>query len=651
MKGFRNAVVTCVGPPLQACGDAIQHRGLLPKISASPQRLLIHNGLAGPSADAYHRFVPDLVPPKFDPIRVRADFPTLAVPSREGRPVVYLDNGATTQKPHVVIDAVSDFYRHHNANIHRAVHQLSQSATDAFEHARIKVQRFLNAPAKEEVLFTRGTTESINLVANGIATALATRPGDEILLSTLEHHSNIVPWQMAAQRHGLTIKVIPIDDHGELDYAALPTLVSAKTKLIAITHTSNALGTIIDLSRIVAEARRVGAAVLVDGAQRVGHHSVDVRALGVDFYAFSSHKLFGPTGVGVLWGRCELLERLPPYQGGGDMIRTVSFEGTTYADLPNKFEAGTPDIAGVIGLGVAIDYVQSLDRAAVAAHEHDLLTYATDRLRSIDGLRIVGSAPHKTSIVSFVLESPAIDPHTLGTLLDGEGIAVRTGHHCCMPLMNRLGVGGTVRASFAFYNTRDDVDRLHDALIKIRQSFAVPGTIDLHTAVAGPNDPIPWAPPAAASPDEAAATLIEDFDLFDDWTGKNEYLLDLSKKVRALPDAAKTEATRVHGCQSTVHLVGRLKPNTRDVIEFAAQSDAFIVNGLIYLLTTLFSGQRADAVLGFDIESFFERLGLNQHLSMGRRNGLAGMASRIRKLAAAHASPAAIDKLKAGVTS
>ncbi|HQY88485.1 MAG TPA: cysteine desulfurase, partial [Tepidisphaeraceae bacterium] len=315
------------------------------------------------------------------------DFPILS--TRAGsRDFVYFDNGATTQKPYAVIEAIDSYYRNSNANIHRAVHQLSQRATDLFESTRVKVQRFINAPAREEVIFTRGTTESINLVASSFC-AKFMNAGDEIVLSALEHHSNIVPWQLAAERHGLTIRVIPIDDSGELLYDELPKLINQRTKLIAITHTSNALGTIVDISQIVAHAKRVGARVLVDGAQWVGHNLLDVQKLGVDFYAFSGHKLFAPTGSGVLWGKRELLDAMPPYQGGGDMIHTVSFEKTTYAELPNKFEAGTPDIAAIVGLGAGIDYLNSLDFSARFAHEQRLLEYATRKLDEV-GVRIIG---------------------------------------------------------------------------------------------------------------------------------------------------------------------------------------------------------------------------------------------------------------------
>lgn len=596
----------------------------------------------------YHRSVTR----PFDLARIRADFPTLSQ-TVNGHPLSYLDNGATTQKPAAVIDAMNDFYRTSNANIHRAVHHLSQHATDLFEQARLKVQRFINAPSKETVIFTRGTTESVNLVAHGF-TRVAMKPGDEIVVSNLEHHSNIVPWQIAAAERGLTLRVVPIDDAGELRYDELPELLSERTKLIAITHTSNALGTIIDIPRVVAEAKNVGAAVLVDGAQWVGHSPVDVQALGVDFYVFSSHKLFGPTGVGVLWGKREWLEKMPPYQGGGDMIKTVSFkDGTTFAHPPNKFEAGTPDIAGVIGLGAAIDYLNALDRDGAAKHEHALLDHCMKQLEAVGGIRIIGTAKNKASIVSFVMDEPHVDAHTLGTLLDGEGVAVRTGHHCCMPLMERLGIGGTVRASMSFYNSMEDVDQLVAAVKKVSNSFRRTPTAAKPSA-AGPNDLVAYGRSVAASPEDAASELIEDFDLFDDWEQKNEYLIDLGKKLSPLPKWAKTEGNRVHGCQSTVYMTGRRRPDYTEgdapIIEFAAESDAFIVNGLIAILLRLFSGQRAADVLAFDVNAFFQKIGFNHHLTMGRRNGLAGMVSRVRRLAAANADEATIAKLKASAT-
>ena len=360
----------------------------------------------------------------FDAGKVRAAFPLIA-----GGKEVYLDSGATTQKPNAVIDAEAAFYRTTNANIHRGVYRLSQDATEAFEAARQKVAAFIGCDDPAEVIFTRGTTESINLVASSHAEALL-NPGDEIVLSMLEHHSNIVPWQMAAERTGAVIRVIPIDDRGELLLDEYERLLSPRTKLVAVTHLSNALGSITNVGRIVEGARRVGAKVLVDGAQWVGHYPTDVRALGCDFYVFSAHKLYGPTGVGVLWGRRELLEAMRPYQGGGDMIETVTFAKTTYAQLPNKFEAGTPNIAGVVGLGAAVDYVSTLDWGAMHRHERALLDRVTQRLMAMPRVRIIGTAPEKSSVVSFVVDGMgALD---VGTKLDAAGIAVRTGHHCCM---------------------------------------------------------------------------------------------------------------------------------------------------------------------------------------------------------------------------
>lgn len=577
-------------------------------------------------------------PIPFDVQKVRRDFPILST-RVHGRPLIYFDNGATTQKPKQVIDAIDSYYRNSNANIHRAVHQLSQRATDLFESTRVKVQRFINAPAREEVIFTRGTTESINLVAHSFCSRFM-KAGDEILLSTLEHHSNIVPWQLAAERHNLKVQVIPIDDDGDLRYDEIERLVTDRTRIVALTHTSNALGTMIDLSHLVAQAKRVGAKVLVDGAQWVGHYPPDVQKLGVDFYAFSGHKLFAPTGSGVLWGRRELLEAMPPFMGGGDMIHTVSFEKTTFAELPNKFEAGTPDIAAVVGLGAAIEYLDSLDISGRNAHERRLLEHGTRRLEEA-GARIIGRAKNRSSIVSFVMDgskgSVKIDPHALGTLLDVEGIAVRTGHHCCMPLMDRLGLSGTVRASFSFYNTIEEIDQLASAIEKIKHNFPA-------RAVAHPAPAIPSG--SRQSIDQIADELVDDFNLFDNWNDRYAYLIELGEKLPKLAENEKTEANRVHGCQSTVFLSARKKAGTTDRLEFDAESDASIVQGLIAVLTRLFSGQRAGDIIAFDVEGFFERIGISANLMMTRRNGLAAMVKRIKTLAGLIDS----QPTKAGVT-
>jgi cysteine desulfurase/selenocysteine lyase len=401
-----------------------------------------------------------------DVARVRADFPILAR-TVHGRPLVYLDNAATSQKPRSVIDAEAQYYAQLNANVHRGVHRLSQEATDAYEGARDVVQGFLNAARREEIVFVRGTTEAINLVANSFGARFG--PGDEILITGMEHHSNIVPWQLVCERTGAVLKVARVTDDGELDVEDFARLLGPRTRFVALTHVSNALGTINRVRELVALAHECGAPVLLDGAQAVPHVAVDVQALDCDFYAFSGHKLYGPTGIGVLYGKYALLDAMPPWQGGGDMIRQVSFAGTTWNDLPYKFEAGTPNIAGAVGLGEAVRYVEGFAPGAVAAHERGLLAYATELAATIPRLRPIGTARDKAAILSFIIED--VHAHDVGTILDLEGVAVRTGHHCAMPLMERFGVPATVRASFALYNTHDEVDALFAALRKVREVF------------------------------------------------------------------------------------------------------------------------------------------------------------------------------------
>ncbi len=401
----------------------------------------------------------------FDVEAIRADFPILHQ-KINGKPLVYLDNAASSQRPRSVIDAISTYYEHDHANVHRGVHTLSQRATDAYEGARESVRRFINARSTKEIIFVRGTTEAVNLVA---ASFLRPRikAGDEILISWLEHHANIVPWQMLAEQTGAILKVIPISQSGEVDFAAFETMIGPRTKLLALAHVSNALGTIIPVEKFIAVAKRHGVPVLLDGAQAVPHTSIDVQKLDCDFYCFSGHKMCGPTGIGVLYGREALLDAMPPWQGGGDMILSVSFSGTTYNQLPWKFEAGTPNISGVVGLGAAIQYLEALGMDRIAAYEHSLLEYATARLTTVPGLRIVGTAPHKAAVVSFVLEG--IHPHDIGTILDSEGVAIRTGHHCAMPVMDFFSIPATARASFAFYNTTPEIDKLVEALLKARE--------------------------------------------------------------------------------------------------------------------------------------------------------------------------------------
>ena len=391
--------------------------------------------------------------------KIRADFPILSQ-KVNGKPLVYFDNGATSQKPQVVIDAIAKYYQEINANIHRGVHTLSQLATDAYELSRGKMQHHINAKHAHEVLFTSGTTHGVNLVANGFASLL--KSGDEVLVSALEHHSNIVPWQMLCERTGATLKVIPMNEKGELILSAFDQLLSEKTKIVTVNHISNALGTINPIKYIIDKAHEFGAAVFIDGAQAVPHLKPDVQALDCDFYAFSGHKMCGPTGTGILYGKEAWLNKLPPYQGGGEMIKEVTFEKTTYADLPHKFEAGTPNIAGGIVLGTAVDYMNAIGFENIQAQELALLEYGTQRLLEIEGLRIFGTSENKTSVISFNIDG--IHPYDIGTIIDKLGIAVRTGHHCAQPIMNFFEIPGTIRASFSFYNTKEEVDQLIDAL-------------------------------------------------------------------------------------------------------------------------------------------------------------------------------------------
>ncbi len=404
----------------------------------------------------------------FDVERVRADFPILAQ-KVHGKPLVYFDNAATSQKPRAVIDAISGYYEGTNANIHRAVHHLSEQATEEYEAARATVQKFINAASPTEIIFVRGTTEGINLVAQTYGRAQI-HAGDEVIVTDMEHHSDIVPWQLLCEDRGAKLRVVPINDRGELILEEYAKLLGPKTKLVCVTHVSNALGTINPVRKIVDMAHSHGIPVLVDGAQAVPHLKVDVQALDCDFYSFSGHKVYGPTGIGVLYGKKALLEAMPPYQGGGDMILSVTFEKTTYNRLPYKFEAGTPDIAGVIGLGAALEYVGGLGIENIGAYEHELLNYATAAVSSIPGLKIIGTAREKAGVLSFTLEN--IHPHDIGTILDREGIAIRTGHHCSQPVMKRFGVDSTARASFAMYNTKQEVDALVRGIEKVKEVFA-----------------------------------------------------------------------------------------------------------------------------------------------------------------------------------
>lgn len=575
---------------------------------------------------------------------LRAQFPILETRVHD-RPLAYLDNGASTQQPRQVIQAVSEYHTQYHANIHRGVYQLSRTATRMHDYAREVVAHFLHAAEPAECLFTRGTTESINLVAASWGRS-SLGPGDEIILSTLEHHSNIVPWQMICEATGARIRVIPIDDAGQLRMDEYLRLLSPRTRLVAVNHVSNALGTINPVAEIIAAAHEVGALALIDGAQWVAHGVTDVQALDADFYAFSGHKLYGPTGIGVLYGKRRLLELMPPYQGGGDMIEQVSFERTTYAGLPNKFEAGTPHIAGAVGLAAAIEWLAGVGFERIGAHEQGLLDHATARLAAVPGLEIKGTASRKASLVSWVMVEPPIGTLDIGMQLDLRGICIRTGHHCCQPLMDRLGISSTARASFGVYNTLEEIDRLADALLEIataaREKARRVTTTDMPGMTAAPTavsaDEVQYPGAVADSPEAAADEIAEIFELLPDWPMRHQQIMDLGERLQAMPASLKTEQSYVPGCQSQVHLIARIRPDSPDILEFVADSDAGIVRGLIAILQRLYSGQRTSAILAFDAHAFFARLGLDEHLSMTRRNGLSAMVERIRRLAAEHVS-------------
>ncbi|HUA58785.1 MAG TPA: cysteine desulfurase [Verrucomicrobiae bacterium] len=408
------------------------------------------------------------ISPTFDVEKIREDFPVLKQ-TVHGKPLIYLDSAATAQKPNCVVDAIRHFHEVDCANIHRGVHELSQRSTAAYEETRVKAKKFLNSRSRDELIFVRGTTEGINLVSNTWG-RVNVKPGDEVVISAMEHHSNIVPWQMLCEINGARLRVIPMNDRGELILEEYEKLLNPRTRMVAVAHVSNALGTINPVKQIIAMAHRAGAVTLIDGAQAAPHICVDVQDLDADFYTFSGHKVCGPTGIGILYGKTRLLEAMPPYQGGGDMIRTVTFEKTTYNDLPYKFEAGTPNIAGGIGLGASIDYVNHIGLDKIAAYEHELLIYGTEKLSAIPGLRLIGTAREKAAVLSFVMEG--IHPHDIGTVLDLEGIAVRTGHHCAQPVMDFFHVPATTRASLAFYNTVAEIDALAAGLAKVKEVFA-----------------------------------------------------------------------------------------------------------------------------------------------------------------------------------
>ena len=552
---------------------------------------------------------------------IRQQFTVLSQEAH-GYSLVYLDNAATTQKPEKVIDAISAYYRESNANVHRASHFLSAKSTRAFETAREKVQHFLNAASSDEVIWTSGTTEAINLVANSWGRGQL-QAGDEILLTCLEHHANIVPWQIIAEATGATIKVVDIMPSGELCMDSFKTQLNSRTRLLAVTHASNAIGTIPPVKAMITAATAVGAITLVDGSQAVAHMPVDVQELGCDFYVFSGHKVFGPTGIGVLYGRKELLNAMPPWQYGGEMIKKVSFTGTSFNTLPFKFEAGTPNVAGVIGLSAALDFVNHLDMDRLAAHEEILRKKAETGLKQIPGTRIVGEACNKVSVVSFVCDQ--LHNQDIGLLLDQQGVAVRTGHHCTMPLMERLGLPGTVRVSFTIYNTEEDVDQFLLALKNI-----------LDDACQTEASQVVADQPAAEGLPEFYDTVKQFTDLpvspvlssSHNWQEKYRQIMLLGKQLPVLPGHWKTSDAQLHGCESNVWIHHYYDQETMSLY-FAADSDARVIRGLIALVLSQVNGRKPEHISRLDIDQLFTDMGLLTHLSPSRGNGLKAIVAEI----------------------
>jgi cysteine desulfurase/selenocysteine lyase len=576
--------------------------------------------------------VHDSPAPAFDVEAIRREFPILRR-TVNGRPLVYLDNAATSQKPLCVIDAVRDYYTRLNANVHRGIHRLSQEATDAYEEARRKVARFIGAGDEREVVFVRGATEAINLVAHGFVEPRL-REGDEVLVTGMEHHSNIVPWQIVCARHGAKLRHVPIDDRGAISIADVERMATPRTKFVSVVWVSNALGTINPVADIIRIAHARGIPVLVDACQAVQHLAVDVRALGCDFLAFSGHKTYAPTGIGALWGRMDRLEEMEPWQGGGDMIRTVSFEGSTWNGIPARFEAGTPHIEGAIGLGAAIDWMARIGIGEIEKHEARLLEYGTRRLLAVPGLRMIGTAPQKASVMSFVVEGThATD---LGALVDQEGVAVRVGHHCAQPVMDRFGVPGTLRASLAAFNTEADIDALVRALEK---ALAISRGAKAQAAS-------PAAPPAPAGDGSIAAAMdavVAEFSRYESWEDRYEAIIAAGEALAPFPAEHKTDANIVKGCQSVVHMHSELD-GTR--MRLYGTSDAAIVRGLIALLLRVYDNRTPTEVLATP-PAFIQRLGLNENLTQGRANGLASMIEQIRLYALAFQRVAALRQAQA----
>lgn len=579
--------------------------------------------------------------PTFDDIRQQ--FPLLSQ-TVHGHPLIYLDNAATTQKPVSVIESVDRYYREHNANVHRAAHFLSACTTHAFEASRETVRLFINARFAEEVIWTRGATEAINLVANSWGRSQL-QPGDEIILSRLEHHANIVPWQLLAEATGATIRVVELDENGSPDRQQFRQLLSDKTRLVAMAHISNAIGTISPIREITALAHNAGALVLVDGSQAVAHQTVDVQDVGADFYVFSGHKVYGPTGIGVLYGRRELLESMPPWQGGGEMIERVSFSGTRFNSLPFKFEAGTPNIAGAIGLGKALEFLSALDFAAMQSHENRLRRLVEEGLAQINGIRLIGQAEHKAPVVSFV--SSHHHNQDIGLMLDQQGIAVRTGHHCAMPLMESLNLNGTVRASFALYNTSAEALALVEALEKLHHTPLYDVPAGMASSMAGE---VKTSGENARPPEQQMTrTIIELPKIYrqqapdpvaianrlnglSGWQERYRQIMLLGKELPVLSHQWRSDEARLHGCESSVWLHYHYDDETMGLY-FIADSDARVIRGLIAIVLAVFSGKTPEAIEGEDIETWFRELDLFSHLSPSRGNGLRAIVKEIQAIA------------------
>lgn len=553
---------------------------------------------------------------EFDVQSIRSDFPILRRTVYDGKRLVFLDSAASAQRPQVVIDSVSRYYETYHANIHRGAHALATEATEAYEDARKTIARFIGAALPEEIVFVRGATEGINLVAQTYGKARI-EDGDEILITEMEHHANIVPWQMLCEDVGAKLRVVPVNDKGEFVWDEFERLLGPRTKLVAVTHVSNTLGTINPVRDIVEAAHRQDVPVLIDGAQAVPHMRVDVSVLDCDFYTFSGHKLFGPTGIGVLYGKEQLLRAMPPYQGGGAMIRTVSFDKTTFEDPPYKFEAGTPHIAGAIGLAAAVDYVEKIGLQRIGEYERELVAYGQERLRAIDGLRLIGTADEHASILSFVVEG--IHADDIGRIIDREGVAVRVGHHCTQPLMKRFGVSATVRASLAFYNTKEEVDALVAAVRKAIHVMTRTCPIE-HAEVR----------PSTETIEQTQDRIVSEFSAITDWEERYQKIIDLGRRHPHIPEELKQDKFIVRGCQSTVWLHAKLENDGR--VTFTAESNAMIVNGLITLLLRVYSGRTADEIIRTQ-PRFITEIGLSTHLSQARANGLAAMLEQIKNYA------------------